>query len=152
MKRSAKYKKLYKKAKKRAFKTALSNQQDLVKYAKKMSGKMTAPERIFKSILKKYNVKFEPQFILQGKIFDYYLPESKTLVEIQGDYWHGNPEVYEEFSGYQNHIKQKDVFKRAIAIGMGYDFLEYWEKDLHDNKDVIIQELKTLEIIKKETI
>ena len=152
MKGSKRYKKLYKKAKKRAFQTPMSLQEDLKKYAKKMSKKMTSPERIFQSILKKNKISYEPQFILMNKIFDYYLPDTKTLVEIQGDYWHGNPEVYDSFSGYQKHIKQRDIMKKNIALGMGYKFVEYWEKDLNENKNSIIENLKDLEIIKKSNI
>jgi len=152
MKHSAKYKKLYKKAKKRAFSTALTAQQDLEKYAKKMSKKMTAPEKTFKSILNKHGVKFESQYILNGKIFDYYLPETKTLVEVQGTYWHGDSRVYDEFSGYQKHIKQNDIMKKNIAIGMGYNHFECWEKDLKENKQLIIDNLISAGIIKKETI
>lgn len=130
----------------------MSLQNDLQKYAKKMTNKMTAPERAFQSILKKNKVIYQAQFILMNKIFDYYLPDTKTLVEIQGDYWHGNPEVYDSLSGYQKHIKQKDIMKRSIAIGMGYNFVEFWEKDLKENKNSIVEELKTLEIIKKASI
>lgn len=149
MKHSAKYRKLYKKAKKRAFQTPMSLNNDLKKYAKKMSKKLTSPEKAFQSILKKNGVSYQLQYILKNKIFDYYLPDTKTLVEIQGDYWHGNPEVYESFSGYQKYIKKRDVDKKNIALGMGYNFVEFWEKDLKENKSSIVEELKTLEIIKK---
>ena len=155
MKRSAKYKKLYRKAKRKAFETPLSAQQDLIKFAKKMSKKMTAPEKVFKSILKNNGVEFEPQFILQGKIFDFYLPETHTLVEIQGDYWHLNEKIYDESNSdvnYQKYIHNKDSYKRAIAIGMGYNFFAFWEFDLNKNKEMIINELISLEIIKNKTI
>lgn len=148
MKHSAKYKKLFQKAKKRAFQTPLSAKQDLEKFAKKMMKKPTSPERIFQNLLKKHKVPYQSQFILNGKIFDYFLPDTKTLVEIQGDYWHGNPEVYEDFSGYQKYIKKRDLMKRSIALGMGYKFIEFWEKDLNEDKNKIIQELKDMEIIK----
>ena len=134
MKGSKLYKKLYKKAKKRAFQTPMSKTNDLVKYAKKMSKKMTAPEKAFQAILKKYGVNSQAQYILNGKIFDYYLPDTKTLVEVDGDYFHGNPDVYEEFSGYQKYIKKNDVMKKNIALGMGYKHIQFWEKDLKENK------------------
>jgi len=152
MKGSKLYKKLYKKAKKRAFQTPMSLQNDLEKYAKKMSKKMTAPERAFQTILKKNKIVYQAQFILMNKIFDYYLPDTKTLVEIDGDYWHGNPEVYEEFSGYQKHIKRNDVMKKNIALGMGYKHLQFWEKDLKENKQSVIDKLKLAGIIKTITI
>ena len=62
-------------------------------------------------MVKKYGVNSQAQYILNGKIFDYYLPDTKTLVEVDGDYFHGNPDVYEEFSGYQKYIKKNDLIK-----------------------------------------
>ena len=150
MKHSAKYKKMFKKAKKRAFQTPLSAKQDLEKFAKKMSKKPTSPERVFQNILKKHKIEHQSQFILNGKIFDYFLPDTKTLVEIQGTYWHGDENVYEELSGYQKYIKQKDIMKRNIALGMGYRFLEFWEEDLNKNKQLVVDKLISVAIIKQE--
>ena len=152
MKGSKLYKKMYKKAKAKAFTTPMTATNNLKKYAKKMNNKMTTPEKIFHNIMKKHKIKSQGQYILNGKIFDFFLPDTKTLVEIQGDYWHGNLEVYESLSGYQKYIKKRDVMKKNIALGMGYNFVEFWEKDLHENKESVIEELQLLEIIKKISI
>lgn len=147
-----KYKKLINKAKKQAYLNPLSIKQDLEKKAKKMSKKMTAPEKVFQSILKKYKIDFQPQFILGSKIFDFHLKESNVLVEINGDYWHGNPEVYEQFSWYQIRVQKKDLDKKNIAIGRGYGYLEVWEKDLNEDKKSVIETMIEKGIIKKQTI
>jgi very-short-patch-repair endonuclease len=144
-----KYKKLINKAKRQAYLNPLSIKEDLEKKAKKMSKKMTSPEKIFQSILKKHKIEFEPQFILGTKIFDFYLKESNTLVEINGDYWHGNPEVYEQFSWAQTRIKKRDLEKRSIALGRGYKHLEVWEKELNEDKKGVIDRMIEKEIIKK---
>jgi very-short-patch-repair endonuclease len=147
-----KYKKLINRAKKQAYLNPLSIKQDLEKKAKKMSKKMTAPERIFQSILKKYKIDFQPQFILGSKIFDFHLKESNTLVEIQGDYWHGNPEIYEQFSWAQTRTQKRDLEKKNMAIGRGFGYLEVWENDLNDNKKNVINSMIEKEIIKNKTI
>jgi very-short-patch-repair endonuclease len=143
------YRKLIKKAKKRAYLNPLSIKEDLEKKAKKMTNKMTSPERIFESILKKYKINYKPQHILGTKIFDYYLTDSNTLVEIDGDYWHGNPEIYEEFNKMQKRTKKRDIDKKIIALGRGYNFLQFWEKDLNENKQDVVDKLIELKIIKK---
>jgi len=107
---------------------------------------------VFQSILKKYKIDFEPQFILGSKIFDFYLKESNTLVEIQGDYWHGNAEIYEQFSWYQVKVQKKDLEKKNIAIGRGYNYLDVWEKELNDDKKSVIDRMVEMEIIKNKTI
>ena len=148
-----KYKKLISKAKKRAYSEAYNNpisiKKDLEKKAKKMTKKLTSPEKIFLSILKKYKIEYKPQHIIGTKIFDYYLIESNTLVEVQGDYWHGNEEVFESLTGYQKHIKKRDVDKKNMAMGRGYKFLEFWEIDLNKNKQSVIDKLIESGIIKK---
>lgn len=147
-----KYRKLINRAKKQAYLNPLSIKKDLEKKAKKMSKKLTAPEKAFQSILKKYKIDFEPQFILGSKIFDFYLKESNTLVEIQGDYWHGNPEIYEQFSWAQTRMQKRDLEKKNIALGRGYNYLEVWENELNEDKKSVVNRMVEMEIIKNKTI
>ena len=64
---------------------------------------------------------------------DGYDPESRTIYEFHGDYWHGNPNRYEasifnEITKctmgqlYENTIK-----KREICISLGFRYIEIWE-------------------------
>lgn len=102
--------------------------------AKSMASKMTAPEKKFEKMMKKMGVKCEAQKILNDVIYDFYLPDHNVLVEIDGDYYHGNPKVYQE--GDLNHMqiknKKNDLYKDSLAKGLGYGLERIWEKDINE--------------------
>lgn len=66
-------------------------------------------------------------------------PETNTVYEFYGDYWHGNPEVFHS-SDENKHSKIKfgvlyDNTKERenILRDAGYNLITIWEKDYHDS-------------------
>ena len=45
--------------------------------------------------------------------FDFYIPKSNIIIEVDGDYWHGNMEIYEEkdLKGFQKKRKSRFLKK-----------------------------------------
>jgi hypothetical protein len=69
--------------------------------------------------------------------FDIFLSPN-ILIEVNGDYWHGNPEIYHDSdiilkgSSKEIQVKEKwnlDQIKYQTAISQGYKILIIWEKD-----------------------
>jgi very-short-patch-repair endonuclease len=108
----------------------------------KMSKNKTWPEKEFESILKELNIKFETQKILQGKIFDYYIPSTNTICEVDGDYWHGNKEKYDTLNEMQKRNIKNDKRKSIIARGLGYNLFRVWESELKENRQGVIDRVK----------
>ena len=61
--------------------------------------------------------------------------KSNTIYEFQGDYWHGNPDIYDS-----NSINKKigitfgelyfnTIHKNNILKDKGYNVIEMWEND-----------------------
>lgn len=107
----------------------------LEKSAKKMSNKMTEPERIFAEMMNEIEVSFEAQKIIENKIFDFYIPSKNMIVEVHGDYWHSNPLIYEgkELNKIQIKNQRNDIFKDILAKGRGFEVEIVWEYDLKNN-------------------
>jgi very-short-patch-repair endonuclease len=107
----------------------------LEKSAKKMSNKMTEPERIFAEMMNELEVLFEAQKIIENKIFDFYIPSKNVIVEVHGDYWHSNPLIYEgkELNKIQIKNQRNDIFKDILAKGRGFEIEVVWEYDLKNN-------------------
>lgn len=114
------------------------------KQAYKMSKKMTWPEREFKKLMKELGIKILPQKIVGGKIYDFYEPKTNTLFEIDGDYWHGNPEVFTEQNGMQKRATKNDEYKNVLAKGLGYKIERVWESELKNNYNEVKQRIKRL--------
>lgn len=58
---------------------------------------------------------------LGDALVDFVLPEQKTLLRVQGAYWHTGVEV-----------EAKDIVQRARLEAMGYTVIDLQEKDIHD--------------------
>jgi len=141
MSRKSTYNKLVKKAMAKAKYAAnpaaakSKKKKKLQAKAKKMSNKMTEPERIFADMLKDIGVEYELQRVVDSKIFDFYIPSKNMIIEVDGDYWHANPELYkgEELNKIQARNVRNDEFKEILAKGHGYLIERVWESELKNN-------------------
>lgn len=85
----------------------------------------------------------------RGFIFDFVFNDK--LIEINGDYWHCNPKLYD--ADFYNVSKNKtakelweiDARKQEIAEQNGYKLLVIWENDYNINPDLVIK--KCLEFL-----
>ena len=76
-----------------------------------------------------------------GVRVDGFDPETNTVYEFLGDFWHGNPEMFK--ANKMNPINKKtygqlykDTFKRINQIkSAGYKVVYIWEKDYLGNKE-----------------
>jgi len=101
---------------------------------------------IFAKILEDLNIIYEQEFIIQEglyvRIYDFKINE--TLIELNGDFWHANPNKYNsddilKFPGGDvtaKNIWEKDEFKKQLAINNGYNIIYFWEKELK-NKETL---------------
>jgi hypothetical protein len=84
-----------------------------------------------------------PSFYLGGKIFDIYVPKFNLLIEFNGDYWHCNPNKYDE--NYLNTKKNKtakeiweyDKNKLDLSNELGYINEVIWEQDYKKTPNII---------------
>ncbi len=91
----------------------------------KYSGRTTIEESMAKLLIE-LNIKFEEQFKIKRKIYDFYLPEFNTLIECDGDYWHSLPKN-----------KANDILKNKLAHEMGYNLIRFTETAINNDMDKI---------------
>lgn len=112
--------------------TASDKKRYVENQAKKMDKNPTGCEKIFCDLLVELKIKFETQKIVQGKIFDFFVPELNTLIETDGDYWHSYNVPLTEMNHIQKKIYYNDRRKDTIAKGFGYNLIRVWEHELDD--------------------
>lgn len=86
------------------------------------------------------------EFKIDGTNFyvDGYIKELNKVLEFHGDYWHGNPKLYnpDNRNDFNNktfgELYQKTLEKKKIIINMGYNYEEIWESDWNKMKKTII--------------
>lgn len=99
--------------------------------------KMTSIERLCEKYLRLLRIEYVPQYNQIGKYWcDFYLPEYNLILEVDGDYWHANPEKYseEDLIGAKK-MKAKDIWeydekKTKDIIDAGYNILRIYGSKL----------------------
>jgi hypothetical protein len=115
------------------------------------SRSISKAEREIMNFLTDNNINFISQYIIKGSSlrYDIYLPDKNLIVEYYGDYWHGNPNIYNEKSilgrgnnKYPASYKwNTDIQKENFAIEKGYSIKIIWESDFNTNKLDILNTL-----------
>jgi G:T-mismatch repair DNA endonuclease (very short patch repair protein) len=83
----------------------------------------------------------------EGNVYKYDLtfPDSKKIIEFNGDFWHANPILFEpEYLNKPkkmtaNEIWEYDTQKRKAAEYRGYEVFIVWERDYRKNKPLAIK-------------
>jgi very-short-patch-repair endonuclease len=105
----------------------------------------------FEEILDSFNIEYKHSLYIKyiGKIYDFYLPEYNILIEVDGDFWHSNPNSkYKKPTCKSQFLNiENDKFKNKWAKDNGYQMLRFWETDINTNIEQVKQKL--LESCKK---
>lgn len=99
----------------------------------------TKPELMMREYLEKHNIEFVSQYSIGSYVADFYLIETNTVLEVYGDYWHGNPNIYGEdenkkapFNDMQLNSHKRDAYRQKYMEDKGYNFYFIWEDDIYN--------------------
>jgi very-short-patch-repair endonuclease len=109
-----------------------------------LSSKKSKLELRFESMLKLINLKFINQYEFKKRLFDFYLEDFNILIEVDGDFYHCNPDSKHNEIVYdtQKITKQNDVYKDTLCLEHNISLLRFWEKDINERPEWVILELK----------
>ena len=102
-------------------------------------------ETLVSDSLSKLNISFRSQYWVGRKSFDFKI-EPNILIEVNGDFWHGNPVIYkgddiipQPFKSVKaKELWDKDEKKKTMAENKGYKVIYIWESELKENKNNIL--------------
>lgn len=104
-------------------------------------------EQLVCDTLDKHNIPYTFQFFLKQdgicKSYDFYIHNTNTLLEIDGDYWHGKDTAKNKFKGYLE-VQENDKVKTELAETKGFKVIRFWESDINKNPDIILSKLVPL--------
>lgn len=101
-------------------------------------------EHIVSDKLKQLELTFEYSVILDYYQFDFGSKEHRVLVEVQGDYWHGNPKIYKttQLNNIQKRNMKRDKEKIKFAKKHNMKLYHIWESDIKANNFSVLEEIK----------
>lgn len=103
------------------------------------------PEKMVAEILTELGVSFQREkHIVDFKFRCDFLLENNKVLEVQGDYWHANPDVFDygDLTANQKSNVIRDVKKRRVLEQEGFQLLEVWEKDIYEKREEVKNKIK----------
>ena len=98
------------------------------------------------NFLDKLGIDYEYQFEAKDikRFYDFYIPSHNTLIEIDGDYWHGNMDIYEakDLKGFQKRAHNVDDMKNKWAAIHGMILIRIWEHEIRKSPESVMLMLK----------
>ena len=104
--------------------------------------KINQLEKRFLDKVSELGVELEYSVILDRRQYDFGNKEKKILIEINGDFWHGNPFIYSTLSERQKSVHEKDKEKKEWAESKGFKVLSFWEHTINHNIDQVLSEVR----------
>ena len=101
-------------------------------------------KRFAKEFLEKLGIKYEEQFEAKDitRYYDFYLPEYRVLIEVDGDFYHSYGKVYEEMNPMQKRNARVDKIKDNWALEHGIPLIRIWEHDINENPQKVMKILE----------
>jgi G:T-mismatch repair DNA endonuclease (very short patch repair protein) len=131
------------------FQEKKNNPTSNIRLHRRKKGSETIPEKIFREkILEKNKIKFLKEKYLNSNKFKIdYIILPNIAIEIQGDYWHGNPKFYPDenkLNTVQSKNILRDIKKEKWLIDNNYRYVAIWQNDLELNIDKIEENILLL--------
>ena len=92
------------------------------------------------------------QFPIQRYVCDFVDVENKTVFNINGDYWHANPLLYDarRLGKMQKINIRQDKNKRVYLIKKGWNVVDIWESEIYWNCEFVKEEVRAVSAKKIE--
>jgi very-short-patch-repair endonuclease len=103
-------------------------------------------EKKFSIILDNLKIKYIQWFYAKEikAFYDFYIPAKNIIIEVDGDFWHCNPNskyILPEYKTQEKNLK-RDQQKNQWAKNNGFKLLRFWETDINNSPQSIIEILK----------
>ena len=100
-------------------------------------------EKVYQVLQDHFTDMFKYTVILGHLQFDFGCKSKRILIEVQGDYWHGNPAIYGEGKRPLNNIQinkqAKDKVKQSWCDDHDFTLLTFWESDINADPNIILR-------------
>jgi len=108
---------------------------------------MNKLERMVANELNRKNLKYTFQFFINEngicKSYDFKIKGKPLIIEVDGDFWHGNPNTKHHHINVEK-TRKNDALKEILAKSKGYRIVRFWESDIKKDSSMVSNKLKEL--------
>jgi hypothetical protein len=120
-------------------------EEERIEYVQKrcVNGYKSSLEERVCRILHELKIEVKRQFFLSKRSYDFRICGCPLLIEINGDFWHANPDIYcaDDVLSHPGRLVKaselwhKDMEKEEVARRWGYKLLTLWESFIKRSSD-----------------
>jgi G:T-mismatch repair DNA endonuclease (very short patch repair protein) len=119
--------------------------------------RFTIPHKTICEYLDSLGIQYEIEKYIKPYFIDIFISPNK-IIEVYGDYWHGNPKIFKETDeiGFSNHKKitvkekwEQDNQRISYLKGKNISVLVLWEDEIKNDFSSVGEKIKNF-IVKKE--
>lgn len=116
----------------------VKKQQLLDMNVQQQTMKMSKLEEVGYRLLDESGVPYLRQHLIGGKFcVDAFIPELSTVVQFDGDYWHGNPTKFPCPDSHQLRRMKLDISQDAYMRACGFRVIRLWESEVYHQPDQV---------------
>jgi very-short-patch-repair endonuclease len=110
---------------------------------KQQSVKVNKFEAVCYELLDNDKIKYEPQKTMFNKFcVDAFIKETKTIIQFDGDYWHGNKNKFPNPDKRQKKRMALDISQDSYFKKAGYNVFRIWQSEVDKDKSCLVKRLK----------
>lgn len=113
---------------------------------KEMPFMNTKIEKEFAKELSKREINFISQYPIDNKfVCDFSIPKYKIIIECDGDYWHGNPKIYnkKDLNQTQKRKIKIDRIKDIYLKKKGWKVLRFFETEINNSVSKCVNKIES---------
>lgn len=107
--------------------------------------KMNKLEKIVADELDRAKIPYYFQYFITEdgvcKSYDFKIKTKPLIIEVDGDFWHGNPNQSNHHI-HVNKTRKNDKLKDEIAMKRGYKVIRLWESDIKKDRGIVLKALR----------
>jgi very-short-patch-repair endonuclease len=104
--------------------------------------KMNKLEKLVADELDRASIPYHFQyFIVENgicKSYDFKIKGKPIIIEVDGDFWHGNPNQTNHYKNVDG-VRENDVVKTEMAIANGMRIVRLWESDIKKDPSIVLK-------------
>lgn len=93
--------------------------------------------RFYEDFIQPLNIECVRQYKIDTRLFDFFLPTHNLIIEVNGDYWHGNPKKFKRRNSQQKEALKRDRIKKSLALASHHRIIYIWEDDIKNHPDKV---------------
>lgn len=129
----------------RSFKKKYRKDRELLKDFRKIHGSKneTWIEKIVRSVLLSNDIDFycQKHILLNTFKCDFLIKDTKKIIEVNGDYWHGYQKKFEDLDEKVKKSVSSYIKKVKYYKDNGYELLEVWEHEINNNLNEVVKKI-----------